>query len=199
MAQYATVEDFATHIQVTDGDPPGELSAADAATAEQLLVNASAVVSAYCTAVSLELITDDVITIRGRYESELPLPRGPVVSVDEVQIDGDVVEGWILVKDTLIRSTTSEATFTVGYSHWGGDGVEVQVTYTHGYATPPGEVKAVVLDMAARSFRNPSAFQQRSIGTYSEAFAADGRGLMLTETEKSTLRRHRRTAQAARV
>jgi hypothetical protein len=53
----------------------------------------------------------------------------------------------------------------------------------------PGGADAVVLDVAARAYSNPSNVQTQATGPYSATFGALGGGLWLTRQNKSTLRR----------
>jgi hypothetical protein len=44
------------------------------------------------------------------------------------------------------------------------------VTYTHGYATIPDDIRGVTLDLAARKMANPSGNRQEGIGSYSISY-----------------------------
>jgi hypothetical protein len=53
----------------------------------------------------------------------------------------------------------------------------------------PAGSDAVVLDVAARAYSNPSNAQTQSLGPFSATFGAAGGGLWLTRQNKATLRR----------
>lgn len=53
----------------------------------------------------------------------------------------------------------------------------------------PGPADAVVLDVAARAYANPSNVTSQGVGPYSANFGPVGGGLWLTRQNKATLRR----------
>jgi hypothetical protein len=53
----------------------------------------------------------------------------------------------------------------------------------------PAGADAVVLDVAARAFTNPSNVTSQGVGPYSAAYGPAGGGLWLTRQNKATLRR----------
>lgn len=53
----------------------------------------------------------------------------------------------------------------------------------------PDGAAAVILDVAARAYANPTNAQQQTTGPFSAAFGAVGGGLWLTRQNKATLRR----------
>jgi hypothetical protein len=68
------------------------------------------------------------------------------------------------------------------------------VTYTAGYSTVPGNVKAVALAVAGRIYDNPQGLRSRQIDDYSETRAGDDddlAGVSLLPTEERRLRRYR--------
>lgn len=68
----------------------------------------------------------------------LPLP-GPVTSVSTVLVDGDAVTDWKLLNGMLWRQC--------GWQPW-CEPVEVQVTFTHGYAEVPSDIVNLCADLA---------------------------------------------------
>lgn len=76
------------------------------------------------------------------------------------------------------------------------------VTYTHGFATPPDDLKDVALSVAARIYDNPRGLRQESIDDY--AYTRGGNddnmaGAGLLPTEKELLRKYRRSTAALRM
>lgn len=68
------------------------------------------------------------------------------------------------------------------------------VTYTAGYSTVPGNVKAVALAVAGRIYDNPQGLRSRQVDDYSETRAGDDddlAGVSLLPTEERRLRRYR--------
>jgi hypothetical protein len=114
----------------------------------------------------LELVTDDVVTLAGTYDWELKLPERPVVSVMSVEVDGVAlaVTAWRVADSRLIRKVGG----------WTGPATAVEVTYTHGYATIPDDIRGVTLELASRMMSSPSGVQQEGIGTYNVTFADNG-------------------------
>lgn len=166
--------------------------------AEQEIDLASGVVAEWCNLVSLELLEDDEITLPGVYGNVLPLPGGPVVSVSAVTVDTTAVSDYWLVKNSLHRGRNIGGVHTPmlgDFETWGGPEVEVAVTYTHGLAAVPMGVQAVVLDMAARAWSNPSGARQQSIDGYAVTWPNG----LLTPQNKDALRRYHRTSRTADI
>lgn len=165
--------------------------------AVQEITLASGVVGGYCNLVSLEQIEDDEIVLRGSYSGVLHLPGGPVTEVSEVLVDGTAVSDHWLVKDDLYRGRpggVDEAPLRAQGS-WVGPDVEVAITYTHGFATVPFDIQAVVLGMAARTWSNPAGVRQQVIDGYSVTWT---NGVLAPEDMRS-LRRYHRVAHTADV
>lgn len=110
---------------------------------------------------------------------KVALPQRPVVSVDTVE-GADV---WKLRRDTLYVGSVDE----------------VRVTYTHGYAEIPGDVKAVVLSAATRVLANPLDIRQETAGSLSVTYAAETIGASLSPADKDLLRDYRRRTAVVRV
>ncbi|MFB6535114.1 hypothetical protein ACFCY8_30220 [Streptomyces noursei] len=106
------------------------------------------------------------------------LPQRPVISVQEVRAGGQLVpaDRWQLVRDR-VRVLGHQA---------------VTVTYTHGYATVPGDVLAVVLTLAGRVLNNPADLRQESVGAVNVTYAAETIGASLAPIERDQLARYRR-------
>lgn len=90
-----------------------------------------------------QLLSRTTTTVRliGSSSRRLRLPQIPVVSVDQIVIDGTITAptSWRLLGGELDRA-----------GGWSGcDDVEVEVTYTHGWDPVPGPVQALVIQLAA--------------------------------------------------
>jgi hypothetical protein len=111
------------------------------------------------------------------------LPQRPVISVASVvDEDGNPVP-FKLKRNTLTLERVCEA---------------VSVTFTHGYAETPGDVKAVVLSAASRVLNNPSDIRQEAVGSLSVTYAAETIGASLAQADKDLLARYRRRAASVR-
>lgn len=163
MTDLITTDEASTFLQLTDPDLDR---------LGQAITRVSSRVQRYCNRVSLTQVEDDEITMAGSYSYELPLPKGPVTEVSAVTVDGSSVSDWDLVKDKLIRSSLDDASpfVTPTTPHWGGPHVVVAVTYTHGFATVPDEVKDVCFDLLAMAWHNPTGVRSQAIDGYSVTF-----------------------------
>lgn len=76
------------------------------------------------------------------------------------------------------------------------------VTYTHGYATPPDDLKAVCLSVAARIYDNPRGVRMESIDDYSYTRGGNDdtmAGVGLLPTERMILAQYRRRTASLRM
>ncbi|CAM5247716.1 hypothetical protein SSPIM334S_06287 [Streptomyces spiroverticillatus] len=103
-----------------------------------------------------------------------------MISVQGVKVDGSPLAPtrWQLVRDR-VRVRRDQA---------------VTVTYTHGYASVPGDVRAVVLTLAARVLNNPTDLRQESVGSVSVTYAAETIGASLAPADRDLLGRYRKRA-----
>lgn len=108
------------------------------------------------------------------------LPEGPVTAVTAVEADGEPVDfTWTTGRKVMVFGST------------------VEITYTHGYATVPADVVAVVCQIAGRSYgANPqnAGSGGEQLGdwqqpAYSPAGAAGPLGMM--NDERAVLDRYR--------
>ncbi|MFJ9549080.1 hypothetical protein [Streptomyces erythrochromogenes] len=73
------------------------------------------------------------------------------------------------------------------------------VTYSHGYATVPADVRAIVLTLAGRVLTNPSDLRQESAGSVSVTYAAETIGAGLAPIERDQLARYRPRAAVVQL
>lgn len=163
---FATVQEFANHMQAT--------------------VTTSAATSALNTATSriqsatgqdFVLVEDDEITLRGG-AGWIRLPQRPVIEVSSVvtQFLGDSATTTQAVNVEYTRWGDELTWIAGGYSRLGAsprwpymywDWPEfVTVTYTHGYAVIPDDVKGTCLDLAAEIYSSPDGSGYESIEDY---------------------------------
>jgi hypothetical protein len=71
------------------------------------------------------------------------------------------------------------------YRRWTSKPRAVVVTFTHGYATAPDDVKGVCLSLAGRLYENPGSLRSYTVGGVSETYASgpgiSGPGLTIDE------------------
>jgi hypothetical protein len=148
----ATVADLAAYLQ-------REFSFAEEASAQLALDVASAVVVERAGQ-QFELVHDDQVTLDTFHGEDIRLPQRPVLSVSSVT--------------TRDRGSTVSTTRTAGADfevrgdrlRWVGLGrwpYEVTVTYTHGYAFIPDEVRGATLAVAAEMLVNPEGLSRSAV------------------------------------
>lgn len=145
---FATAADLAAATQRSELDP---------AAADLALASASAVIRSW-TRQSITQVIDDVVTLRVLHHSELVLPQRPVTSVSRVRVNSLTLLDWVLSGDRLLR--TGGWRRLPGTTTYPDPGL-VEVTYTHGYAEIPDEIRAVCLDLAAMTLTNPGGLRER--------------------------------------
>lgn len=167
----ATVEQLAAWMQVETGTLP--------ASAESTLD----IVSSIVRAEARQSFTRGTSTVElFPADGYVDLPQRPVVSVASVQRDGADVT-YRLRRDRLLVSGSEP----------------VSVTFTHGYASVPGDVLAVVLTAASRVLSNPSDLRQETVGSMSVTYAAETVGASLAPADKDLLARYRRRVAMVRL
>jgi hypothetical protein len=174
----------------------------------QLLVElATGAIQAECQQ-HLLLVTDDEVDLDGTFDPELWLPERPVISVSEV-----LINTFVLAAGTWILSPTGQlyrgplltingpdwdwfdlSGGPLGVNAWGGPSSKVHVKYTHGFAVPPNDLRALCLELARRGLQNPEVLVREQIGNYSYdiAAAAVAAGMELTDPQKKICGRYRR-------
>ncbi|MEW2034900.1 hypothetical protein AB0901_30915 [Streptomyces roseifaciens] len=149
-----------------------------------VLDTASAIVRAEARQRFTRGTTTVALSPRGQVVS---LPQRPVVSVELVRASGRVLrpDEFRVWRDRM----------------WLPLGVigPVVVTYTHGYATVPADVRAIVLTLAGRVLNNPSDLRQESVGSVSVTYAAETIGASLAPIERAQLARYRPRAAVVQL
>lgn len=138
----------------------------------------------------INLNDDDTAIFSGSGTAiELILPEVPVLSVDEVRIDGEVDLDWVLTSSGMLRRSAAATS-----CRWpAGDG-NIEVDYTHGYvidgsaSTLPAELKLLALTLAARAYTQGLA-RQEATGSTSITYSVAG-ALDLTAGELAICQKH---------
>lgn len=158
-------------------------------TARLLLELVTAEVQGY-TGQTISAVTGDVVTLLPVGETVLFLPELPVTAVATVVVDGTA----LVVTDDYMW--TPAGVLTRRSNNWGVIPSSVVVTYSHGYAEIPGDIKLVCLQAAARALENPSGAVSEQVDgdyavTYPHVAASAGAQLHLLEDERRVLNRYR--------
>jgi hypothetical protein len=130
-----------------------------------------------------------IVTLDGTGSDALILAQRPVGTVTSVVVNGGTVTDWTLAETgMLFRGTAGASSWTRPV--WPQGRQNVQVTYTHGYATltVPADVCEVALQLAMRCVVQGAA-QQETVGdvTVNYGMSADD----LTKNEQRILQRYR--------
>lgn len=169
-----------------------------------LLRDASALVRAY-TRQDFDLVTDDVVVLRP-IGARLKLPQTPVTAVTSVAVVGgrsDVPDmplgGWLF--DGIDEIQIGAVGWGIAIE-WdleldhGWEPGSYKVVWSHGYATSPDDVVAVVCGMVNRVLTSPTLVEgltSERIGQYGYQFAqfpggqSPGATVRLTEADKQAL------------
>jgi hypothetical protein len=140
-------------------------ASAKEASAQLALDIASSVVVAR-TGQTFEAVAGDVVTLDTHFSEDVRLPQRPVTAVTSV------------VTRHLGETTTTARTLNTDYEvrgdrlRWVGIGTwpyEVTVTYDHGYAEIPNDVKGATLAVAAEIFDNPEGLARSAIDDAQDA------------------------------
>jgi hypothetical protein len=160
VAAFATVDELAEYTRkAIDSD-------AAVVSASRLLDVASAAIRSYCRQ-SFDLVTGDVVVLDD--PAGLPgvlLPELPVLAVTSVETLSDGT--WTALAADGFEWDSYGRVWLTGKAPvwWPRLTRSVRVTYNHGYASVPEDVKAVCLALAGRLYTNPLGLVSESIGNY---------------------------------
>ncbi len=139
MAAFCTVDDLEAFLQVVIAD--------DNASAVAAIGAASAAIQNHCRQ-TISQVAADVLTLTvPAYRRTILLPEQPVTAVASI-----VEDGTTLVVGTDYQWTRSGILTRVGRS-WATGWQDVVITYTHGYATIPDDLKDICVRAAARAYQ----------------------------------------------
>jgi hypothetical protein len=183
MPALATVSDLETRLGTPIDDP---------AQAQAYLDDVSAAVRAYTGQLFTRLVTTDRLRAR---RGLIRLPQRPVNSVDAVTLDNGLAVAftWFAGDDRVC---------IIDWDSCCSGSSSALVTYDHGYDVFPGDVIAVVCNIALRALGTDplmGSVQQRSISNYQEMFGPVGASgtTGLFRDEASVLDRYRRVGSVA--
>lgn len=189
-----------------------DLSAAEAARAEALLGDASALVRSY-TRQTFTLVEDDAAVLRAQ-GGEVRLPQRPVTDVATVvAVGGSVavpdvtISDWVWDGLDLIRVGDGSCVINLPEVWWDDeDGYPgtYRVTYSHGYASAPADVVRVVCGIVLRTLTAPTmagGVTSETVGPYSYRLDQPGTGLSvsLTQADKTDLDGYRTKVSQIKV
>lgn len=161
---------------------------AEAAQAEVFIEMASDVIESEA-GVSFSLVEDEEIRIQADGYGIVELNAKPIQEIAVYDID-----------------TTDE----VAYATWDGlsavYGLQpnevVDIVYTHGYSTVPGDIKAVCYGVCSRMMYNPSGLRQETVGAISVTYpglGGEAGTLNFSTLEKRVLEKYAATAKSMRM
>jgi hypothetical protein len=194
MTQLAQVSELADYL--------GRNIPEDSARARLILELVSAEMERYAGQ-RFAYVADDDVRFRGNWKRILDLPMRPVwaVSLVEVTAPGGAAVPQAAGTWTVDRLGKLEVVVSSGY--WGGPSSVVRVKYSHGYALSsdqlpnpnplgvellPDELKGVCLSASSRTWTNPTAEAQETIGqAYSVTHGSPAGGIKLNDEEKAVL------------
>lgn len=161
MAALASVDDVADLLGLTS-------EGVDADQATAMLAQASAAFRAEAWCDFEETETTLTLRVIGQ---RVDLPKRPVISVDSVaNIDTDGTVGSVMTDwsfDGIHTIRLGDQSVVINATTYAAE--TVSVTWTHGFATVPEDVRWSVAQMVARAISSPTAtgVTQESIGAYS--------------------------------
>jgi len=175
------------------------LTATEESRAAKQLVLATALIQDEI-AQTISLVTGDTLTVRSTYADRYRLPERPVLSVASVSVTPQGGSPTVLGTDTyyLDGDELVRASFPIHYQQfftnwtrgWLGPLFTLTVVYTHGFAVVPGLVKAVCMEMVARTIVNPGAVARESVGntmTVYDNMRFSPTGLLMTDIEREQI------------
>jgi hypothetical protein len=184
MPSFASVSELELHLGRTfDG--------AEFAAAEQSLELATAIIQAFTGQQMFPGSSVETIHSPQNFSTTggvVVLKQRPVVDITSVEVDGDAA-GFTFDPNSGIVHVSRIDPLTQTFPVWPNS---IVVSYDHGYAEIPGQVKAVCLDLARQEFDNPSGYASVTIGDFSASYgrSAGGTvptGLMLTDRHERLL------------
>ena len=114
--------------------------------------------------------------IEGLGYAQLIIPYKPIISVSAIRINGVAITDYTRVRSKLYR--------LAGFGTPGQFPPDVvEVDLTHGYATPPDDVRGAVLESAGAAYSSPDiTVQSESIDDYSVSSASGSGGVSLSKS-----------------
>lgn len=136
MASFATPADLQTFLG---------LPSIDTTRAQQLLDDATALIKE-ATDQFIEAVTGEVIRLGSLDRDTLLLPERPVTAVTLVKVDGVTIPS-----SDYIFTSAGFLQRVAGAETWLAGPLGIEVTYNHGFATIPSDIKTICKGAAARA------------------------------------------------
>lgn len=111
----------------------------------------------------IRVVHDEVIYLSGDGSRTLLLPARPVQGLPTVEIDGTPITDFRVGRHAGILRRPQG---------WPDNLDNIEVTYTHGWPTIPGDIQDAILEQAETQYHVVVAFQSRSAGSESVTFSA---------------------------
>jgi hypothetical protein len=145
----------------------------------------------------LVAVTGDVVELTPSRSRCLRLPEHPVTAVAKVEVMQYGAFDWLPYTPDAWQLHGNQLWTAWQWDHtpWSRNAF-VRVTYDHGFATVPDDLKAVALGIASRLVTNPSGVRSEQIGSYSYTLATDGQAVALTRYEADVCNRYRQNTYA---
>lgn len=189
MTAFFTAADLASQMQI---DP----SAIDTSLAAMLADMASDVIRDDLRQ-TIDLVTNEVITLYGDGGELIMLPERPVLGVTEVLLGGLPLTPFDWRPNGALRRVIYPGSQFAGEQtmNW-PFGVPVRVTYSHGYETVPNTIKAMALQLAASTYANPELLVSKTVADVAVRFEkSSGTGglpaMMLDDAQRRQMDRYR--------
>lgn len=174
--------------------------------AEAAIAAATQAIKNY-TCQTISQVVDDAITLDGNGKTRLFLPELPVTGITSVTVDGSS-----LVDGTDYKLGMYGVLYRLGGYVWTAGIANIEVVYSHGYASIPDDIVNVCARAAARAYQaglraeelGGVAVQSLGLGDYQVAFGAENHGegyagvsgvRPLLLSEKDLLNRYRLVSQ----
>lgn len=156
---FATPSDLAVYLQ-REAFPAGAET-----TSAQLALDIATAVVRERTGQDFTVVANDTVTLDTHGDEDVNLPQLPVTAVASVTTRN---RGSAT---TTARTVNTDYEVRGGRLRWVGAGgwpYEVTVTYSHGYATIPDDVKGATLAVAAEIYANPEGLSQSALDDSSD-------------------------------
>lgn len=163
MASFVNASDYVMYYT--------DVSDSEIAQAEANLEEASDKIRDYLSQ-TIDLVTDDVVTIWGSGTRALTLPELPVVSIASIVCNGTAITDWTVDQYGLVWRNSTGYDYCAQPGYWSRS-LQYVVTYTHGYAVVPGIIKTTALRLARSAVGRPDGVAQESVAGYSATYLTD--------------------------
>jgi len=194
----------ATTVKHRSGVDAGDLGLTDNefdALIADLNDQASSTIEAYCQR-DFEQHADDTVALDGNGRDAIRLPGYPVTSIASVAVGENnpttLDSSEYRVRDSAAFPGDNGGVLERKHAVWPEGWENVDVTYTWGYASPPGAVERVADDLVIEALQagakdaKGKGATSLSLDGFSVSFPEGGLRMDLDESQRSTLDDHKR-------